>query len=484
MQSRKIPIWMWILGSQAIFAATLYFLLRRDGQPARPPPGALARSGADAIAAVGDSSFDGGAFEGDVTAEEDSGDVAMAAEPTTTVSSPATGEPGVRAEVGAEQVTVVVSPPALRVWHHTLVRLEARTAAGTEDRWLRFVWHFEDGTEPATGAEVLHIFPESVTDRFVTLEAFDRRGVRTVVSRRLPIERLSVVHVDGADAPAPELPRARGVRLLWVGEGGPVDGARGVGRGLGSLAPLAEGPLREALGRAEVAAVVAVGGADHVTQVTAWSDATLPGVAVLALDDRVAADALAPAPSGPPLRLIRGLPERTSQLPESHAIVIGDLVLVPYDARPLAVPEATLAALRRDLRLAAAWPALVVVSARPLAPLAEGDVVADRAYRVYEYALRERALVVVSATSHVAWDGRYGGIGAVGVGRAHADGCARPLAHDQCQPATVTLTEIRADGTRVWHLRLDQPGRWLDEQDLPPTVGRYRRDLRPMRSAP
>ena len=394
-------------------------------------------------------------------------------EAPTTIGSPLPGADG----PAAPPLQIDVEPAALRVWHNTAMRFQVLPRPGEAARWQRFVWHFEDGSQPVAGDSVLHLFAESVTDRHISLEAFERSGARIVVSKRLPIERLLVTPVDGPALTEQALPKARAGRLLLVGQG---------------QAPQLP-PLFAAVADAGVVAVVAVGAADWAETVRSAAERGLPRAAVLALDDAV--DAPGGGPDGVAaggvagattaqarpalLRVLRAAEGAVATLPDSGALVIADIAIVPFDSRPWTVTEPALAALRRDLRLAAAWPALVVLGPRPLAALIDGEAVADRAYRVYEHALRERAVAMVSTASGVAYDGRYGGLAAVGVGKARPDGCARLAGSDRCQPGTATLLEVHEGGARAFHLRAPDFESWLDGDDLPTSVGRYRRDLRP-----
>lgn len=400
----------------------------------------------------------------------------LAAAPTGSGAAPLEAE-----GPAAPPLQIDVEPAALRVWHNTLMRFQVLPRPGEAARWQRFVWHFEDGSQPVAGDSVLHMFAESVTDRHISLEAFERSGARIVVSKRLPIERLSVTPVDGPAPTEQALPKARAGRLLLVGQG---------------QAPQLA-PLFAAVADAGVVAVVAVGAADWAEVVRGAAERGLPNAAVLAMDDAVDAPGGGPegvpagvaagggkaagaAPGRSPLvRVLRAAEGAVATLPDSQALVIADIAIVPFDSRPWTVTEPALAALRRDLRLAAAWPALVVLGPRPLAALIDGEAVADRAYRVYEHALRERAVAMVSTASGVAYDGRYGGLAAVGVGKIRPDGCARLAGSDRCQLGTATLLEVHEGGARAFHLRGPDFAGWLDSDDLPTSVGRYRRDLRP-----
>lgn len=427
---------------------------------AAPDPADVAGGDAARAASAGPASAHGGADD-DPEAGEPAG-----AEPTGAAPTAVDGPD--EASETTPPLAIDTEPDALRVWHNTAMRLRVVPRVEETGGWLRFVWHFEDGSRAIEGETVLHVFPESVADRHVTVEAYRRDGSRLVVSRRLPIERLPVVPIDGEQDETPKLPRAQAGRLLLVGAG-------------------AESGLQalwQTVRQAGVVAVVAVGPPNWADAVARSAASGLPEAAVLALDDAVAVEADPNTPAQPPrplLRVLRSAVGAVAELPESGALVVGEIALVPFDSRPLVVGEPALAGLRRDLRLAAAWPALVVLTPRPLAALRDGEVVADRAYRVYEHALRERAVALVSTASGVAWDGRYGGLAAVAVGKLRPSGCARLAGSDMCQPPTATLLEVRESAVRTWHLRGHQFARWLSGDDLPNSVGRYRRDLMPTR---
>ena len=476
MTSTQRRRWTWIAASYALVAGVAIVAFQRCSAPSAPEtaltPDALPSPTADAAVAIQadadssdepmrpmpgkDAATQGGQAAGDNSdpaGDEGPGAVDDSAEATETTPP----------------LAIDTEPDALRVWHNTAMRLRVVPRVEEAGRWLRFVWHFEDGSRAIEGETVLHVFPESVADRHVTVEAFRRDGSRLVVSRRLPIERLAVVPIDGEVDETPKLPRARAGRFLLVGAGDES-----------SLAA-----LWAAVQQAGVVAVVAVGPASWADSVARSASSGLPDAAVLAFDDAVEAEGK-PAAQGegaspPLLRVVRAAVGAVAELPESGALVVGEIAIVPFDSRPLVVGEPALAALRRDLRLAAAWPALVVLTPRPLAALRDGEVVADRAYRVYEHALRERAIALVSTTSGVAWDGRYGGLAAIAVGQLRPNGCARLTGSDVCQPSTATLLEVRESAVRSWHLQGPKFHRWLSGEDLPNSVGRYRRDLLPTR---
>lgn len=473
--------WTWIVASYVVVAVAAVVGFQRcagDGSVPReqardaastPPPPA-AGGAADDVA--------GGpaADAAPATAPIATDGATDGAAPGVAVDDPGGEQAGEAAAIDAAAEATETTPPlaidtepdALRVWHNTAMRLRVVPRVEEAGRWLRFVWHFEDGSRAIEGETVLHVFPESVADRHVTVEAFRRDGSRLVVSRRLPIERLPVVPIDGDQTETPQLPRARAGRLLLVGPG----------------AEAQLPALWASVQQAGVVAVVAIGASPWVEAVARSAAAGLPNAAVLGWDDAVEVEATAEGDAPPPrplLRVARAAVGAVAALPESDALVVGEIAIVPFDSRPLVVGEPALASLRRDLRLAAAWPSLIVLTPRPLAALRDGEVVADRAYRVYEHALRERAVALVSTSSGVAWDGRYGGLAAVAVGRIKPNGCARLAGSDVCQPGTATLVEVRESTVRSWHLRGPDFARWLDGDELPNSVGRYRRDLLPTR---
>jgi hypothetical protein len=360
----------------------------------------------------------------------------------------------------APPLGILTEPAALRVWHNTAMTLRTQPAESERDRFVRFVWHFEDGSRPLEGEVVDHVFPESVADRHVTVEGIRRDGSRLVVSKRLPIERLPVVPIDGEDAPAPGLPKARGPRVLWLA-------------GLGSQEAEV---LFARLAEARLTAIVVAADAETTATLLPVAAERLPDVPVLRLAPDVAASPEAPAPTGPAFEIVRAATGAVAEIPDTAAVVVGRLALVFVDTRPLVLEESALVGAHRGLERASAWPATLLVSTRPLSALLDDETVADRAYRLYEYALRDGARAIVSTSSAVAYDARYGGLQAVAVGRVRPPACARLRGSDACQPGTATVLEIRDRGAiRAYHLIAPTFERWLQGDALPSTVGRYRR---------
>ncbi|GEM_PF-3144332 len=371
---------------------------------------------------------------------------------------------GGEANVNDDPVRIVADPPQLRVWHNTRITLRAQPR--DDETFVRYVWHFEDGSDPEQGEVVAHIFPESVADRHVTLEAWRNDKDKVVVSRKLPIERLAVVPVDGDRPVAARIPRPRGTRLLMLGD---PDRA--------TLA--AAFKLMKRAG--PIAAIVVSGNAETAANARRQAVEEQVDTPMLHLDaptgDVPGEAAVAPTIPSPlrvihdPERAVRSLIAGAASIP-----VIGNAALVAHDSRSLAIDERQMVRTIKAMQAASAYPALVMLTTLPLAPLVDADVVAPSAYRLYEHALRNKARAVVSASSGVAFDGRYGGVEAVGIGAATGKGCRRLLGHDDCQSRTVTLLDVPKRGrVRARHLRLPQLVTWLGDTELPAEVGKYRR---------
>lgn len=358
-------------------------------------------------------------------------------------------------------VKITATPAALRVWHNTRVRLVA--APGPDTAFRRFVWHFEDGSDPVEGASVEHVFPESVTDRHITLEAHRSGSKPLVISKRLPIERLLVVPVDGGAPKLRPVPKVRGLRVALLGAG--------------AVAP-SPSVLRRLLAL-HVSAFVVFGSAPAAGS-TAQALAKMDSATPLLHVDTTLANIEVPLPDSaldrPPITVVHDPLGRITAAPGGRTWVLNHVAFVVHDSRPLATTEATMLALQRALQVASAYPVAVLLSARPLSPLIDGEQVADRAFRIYEHALRSNVRVAVSASSGVAYDGRYGGLGAVATGQIAPLGCARLAGSDHCQAGTVTLLDLAAKGNpRTYHLRQPSLTAWLDAAVLPPAVGKYRR---------
>ena len=347
---------------------------------------------------------------------------------------------------------IVAEPALLRVWDNTRVRLYIEPGAVAFER---FVWHFEDGSPPATAPAVEHVFAESVRDRHVTVEAFAAAGPPIVVSLRLPVERLDIAHVEGARAEATALgPAHDGLRLLCAGNDAGdaellVSVAQRIGAGavvVASGRPVAWEVARRLEGRGSDTAVI------HAPTTL---DGGLPALALIRPGGFVEI-------------------ERSGQAAGIWAW--NDVAIVSLDTRADAIDEAALKRLRTALQVATAYPSVVLWTARPLAVLRDGELIADRAYRIYEHAMRASVSVVVSAASGVAFDGRFGGVRLASIGLTSDAGCVHLAGDGRCQPATLTAIDIGARGRVTVHT-LAGPTfeRAVPPGTLPAEVGKVRR---------
>lgn len=352
---------------------------------------------------------------------------------------------------------IATRPAALRVWHNTEMTLEA--IADEAERFERFVWHFGDGADPASGAVVRHHFPESVADRHVTLEAHRADGSKLVVSRRVPIERLEVVPIDGEPtSQAP--PEPRGLRLVLVGDCGSAT---------------LERVMLRAAGPWKAAALVLIGDQELADRARTIVDTRVIDLPVLRLGLTAPP---ADAPADAPLQVVRdegGVIKVIIARGREQVHVLGPLALLAIDSRGDAIGEVELAGLRADLQVASAYSAVLLLSAQPLSALIDDGPLAPQAYRIYESALRTHVRAVISGRSQVAYHGRFGGLMAASVGRAGPGGCRRLKGSDLCQPPTVTLLDLPGRGAlRVTHVLADDLDRVLPEAELPAEVGKYR----------
>lgn len=356
---------------------------------------------------------------------------------------------------------IVAEPPELRVWANTTVRLHLEFRADAP-QFDRYVWHFEDGSQPQTGEEVVHTFAESVRDRHVTVEAHRSGMDPMIVSRRLPVERLDVVPLGG-DGPADvAVGERKGARLLFV---------------QGALTePLAEALARR-IGQLEVSAVV-VGGSQADAALLA-SALQLHSAGTPLLRWRINAESL-DGQQEPLLQIVRDaggdVQPVTGASKGAPVLSLGQIALTAVDTSGETLAEADLRAVRDGLQVAAAYEASLLLTARPLTLLRDGELIADRAYRLYEYALRHQAAAVISARSGVAYDGRFGGVTVLAVGSAGTEDCTRLAGHDACQPPSATLVEVVGrNRLKVLHLLAPQFEQVLQPRDLPAEVGKVRR---------
>ncbi len=350
---------------------------------------------------------------------------------------------------------IIAEPAELRVWANTRVRL--RVEPKGDIAYSRFVWHFEDGSDPMAGLEVEHTFAESVRDRHVTVQAQRPGQPDTVVSRRLPIERLPVVPVDGpVQGPAvAELPDSPGTRLLFAG--GVLDAD------LGQL-------VVDTADRHHAAALLVndSGSAQACQAVLTRRALKLP----LLLWPTEGSEAAVQVLYDPDSRL-QSLKKGSK---DTGIWVLGDLALIAVDTRLDTVGEPELKHLHDNLQLATAYPHALLLTARPLTLLRDGELIADRAYRIYEHVLRQQVTAVISSNSGVYYDGRFGGARVVAIGRAAAGDCVRLLGNENCQDPGLTVLDIGNSAKfQINNLVGDRFSRLLGRADLPPEVGKVRR---------
>ena len=374
----------------------------------------------------------------------------------------ATSTPAAKAADPDAPLAIIADPAELRVWHNTRVTLRAQAADPA--RFTRYIWHFEDGSDPAEGETVVHVFPESVADRHVTVQALGVAPDKLTVSRTLPIERLAVVPLDGEPPPIKPIPRPKGTRLLFVAGALPPDTLADIVQRAGPITAIiaASADASTSLGRtvADEPPILRLERAPPPSETD--SDPTnsadplaSPAFGTDAGDDRVH-------------KLIAGTAE---------VVVIGDLGIVVHDSRADVADEATIQRTLRAMAIAAGYRRSIVLTARPLSPLVDGGTAAVSAFRVYEGAVRHGVRAVISAQSEVAYDARYGAVEAIAVGSAvNTGGCRRLKGHDACQSPTVTLVDVPASGrVRSLHLRGPTFVGWLSGAELPAAVGKYRR---------
>lgn len=353
---------------------------------------------------------------------------------------------------------ILADPATLRVWSNTAVRLRVEVLQDIE--FEKFIWHFEDGSAAVQGMEVEHTFAESVRDRHVTVEGIRRGQPAVVATRRLAVERLEVVPLDGSEG-AVATPAKHGTRLL--------------------IAVAASGEeicqaVAAAAAQAQVDAVVAVGEPPDIDALEVHLGQVAPAVPLLRWSIEPPAD----GQQEKNLELIKDPNQQVTDVQigdkSTGVLAIGDLALVAIDTRGETVGEPELKRAKQAMTAASAYPGTLLLTARPLTLLRDGELIADRAYRIYEHALRQAVTAVVSATSEVFYDGRFGGLALVAVGRSRLESCPRLTGQDACQQPSVTLIEL-GDKKRLKVIHLLAPTFTVPAQsrDLPAEVGKVRR---------
>ncbi len=349
---------------------------------------------------------------------------------------------------------VIADPAELRVWANTRVRLSVQTDVPFE----RFVWHFEDGSEPVAGAVLEHVFAESVRDRHVTVEAMRRGQPTEVATLRLPVERLAVLAADGeARAEAERLPKTDGTRLLLAG--GLIDDALAT-------------RLTAVAADIQAQVLVATGDEASAQALAQAIDNGALTVALLHWPRQLQGDA-------PPLALLRNPGDALTPIRRGDrdlgAWSIGDVGLAAVDTRGETLAEAELKRLHDVLQWTSAYRVSLLLSARPLTQTRDAELIADRAYRIYEYALRHQVAAVLSA-SGVFYDGRFGGVRVIGIGEAQTSCCVRPLGQDACQQPSLSVLDVPAQGPPRLHVLVgDGFETALARHALPAEVGKIRR---------
>lgn len=354
---------------------------------------------------------------------------------------------------------IEAEPAELRVWANTRVRLRVESDDGQE--FDKYIWHFEDGSEPVQGVEVEHVFAESVRDRHVTMEAF-RGGVATVVTRRLPVERLEVVPLDGDGAtPLEVLPNSAGTRLVVAG--GTIDESRAA-------------QVVRAADRADAELLIVAADAASAQAVSDAAQKHAPTLAILHWSLTIGAEGEA----SPPLTILRDPASKLAHVARGErdlgVLALGELAIVAADTRAETIAEPELKRVRDALVVVNAYHSSLLLSARPLTLMRDGELIADRAYRLYEHALRQQTNLVVSATSGVFYDGRFGGVFVVGIGAAQVQGCPHLLGSEACQVDSLSAIDVGARGQIAVRVLVGADfSQVFSRRQLPAEVGKIRR---------
>lgn len=453
----------WLLGIAAGALAVWALQTWRAAAVSTPGPkasGTQAGRGAGAAdsAAQGDSAVDPASA---ATAGQ-SGAAELPADGTAARGGGSGGDGALRqaqeSDKTAGPLRIVAEPSTLRVWSNTTVRLRVEVLQDLE--FEKFVWHFEDGSAAVQGMEVEHTFAESVRDRHVTVEGMRRGQSAVVASRRLAVERLEVVPLDGSDGEV-QTPAKHGTRLLMVAAASGEEVCQAVAA---------------AAAEAQVDAVVAAGEPPDIDALEVHLGQVAPTIPLL----RWSIESPMDGQQEKNLEVIKDAGQVVTDVQmgdkSTGVLAIGELALVAMDTRGETVGEAELKRAKLALTAASAYPGTLLLTARPLTLLRDGELIADRAYRIYEHALRQAVTAVVSAASEVFYDGRFGGLAMVAVGRARLESCPRLTGQDACQQPSVTLLEL-GDKKRLKVLHLMAPAFTVPAQprDLPSEVGKVRR---------
>jgi len=377
--------------------------------------------------------------------------------------------------------TIAFQPDHLRVYRATPVDFAAVAPQGLPQAdWekARCEWTFGDGSPLREGCDITHTFNRGTSDERVTLSVAVG-GETFSATQIIPLERLSVsgggASLAGVPGAIPSAP-AKGdgnLRVAFLSatadEGTDWAGLMATIKTLGPslvvhlggvVGPDAEGfhaweAVREAL-------------AEPLRR------EGVPLVWALAPSD-LAGDPLVRRPSA-------GLEADDFELaPDS---VFPNRYAFAYQGVYFAVltgaeqSKEDLAWLRANLTEAQIYESRIVISHLPLHPFsAASTAVLGPKFKLYELLLRTRVSALVSAGQGVFFDGRYGALPVLSVGRI--SGAPAALAgHDFVQPPTLVVVDVvRGQLERTFALEHTPEGSWglFDAQYLPETVEVYTR---------
>jgi hypothetical protein len=376
---------------------------------------------------------------------------------------------------------IAFAPAVLRVYRATPVELSATPPAHvTAEAWAqaRCRWSFGDGTPPQEGCVISHTFARGTSDErvAVTVQLSDTTWETT---RIVPLERLPVsaaapaaaaLGADGVPAPPKDGPTS--FRMVFVAATGFEDVDWGV---------VLEGVRRLKPGLVVHAGPVVPEGSEGLD---GWERVRegfaeplrqdgVPVVWALAPSDLVG-EAMVRRPAaglvGDDLELAPG-----SVFPERYALAFrGVFIAVVTGAEQ---SKEHIEWLRTRLSEAQVYESRVVVSHLPIHPFSgrSGAVLAPK-FKLYELFLRERVSLLATAGHAVFFDGRYGALPVLSVGRLA--GPAEALAgHDVPQAPTLAVVDVEG-GQLVRTFALERDAavwRLLDPGYLPETVEVYTR---------
>lgn len=422
--------------------------------------------------------------EAPATAPTGGGDVrSVPATDAPEAAAPLPSPPTPAGTAPAAGFTWTIEPTELRVFRDTSARLHVAPSPGAPVG-LTCDWDFGDG-DTGSGCDVRHVFRGGLTDAWLALTLRDASGAAVASEKRkLPLERLAVVPLQEAEAPAtsevvPPKPADDDARRIVVV--GPIHGDLRLDAAVDAITERLRPDLVVHTG--DLLPVFSEEGfaAWMRSFLTTLAAASIP-VAVVAGEADVATP-VARSVFASTLTQILFKPVLDFQdersYPFRYSFLFGGTYVIVLDTTTGDLADEQFRWLKAELTRAASYPRILVFSHLPPAPLTSTSIAAlKRAYKVQELLLRFRGTLLVTGHEPVFYDGRFAQVHVVSSGGGGEE--CRPLAGDSiCQGTTLTVLDlVGQEPPRVYGVSGVELDRRIPVADLPARVDRYEREGR------